>query len=110
MVLLELDHPEVAALVKELRAEHRAPWLDVLERAIGRGELPADTEPPLVVDTILGVVMSRRLFFKNDPENEAYFASVVNLVLKGAEHGGASRPQRPTRTLRTARAARKSSA
>lgn len=91
MLVLEVDHPEVAALARALRAENQMPWIAVLERAIDRGELPRDTEPRLVVETIMGVIISRRLFFVNDPGNEEYLVSVVELVLTGAQHGGAAR-------------------
>ena len=35
--------------------------LKVLERAIGRGELPADTDIELVLDALLGPIIYRRL-------------------------------------------------
>ena len=39
----------------------RVPVLKVLERAIGRGELPADTDIELVLDALLGPLIYRRL-------------------------------------------------
>jgi AcrR family transcriptional regulator len=106
MVLQEIEEPEVAAFVRSLRAENRKPWDAVFERAIARGELPPATEPSIIIDCILGVVASRKLFFVNDTKNEEILSSVIHLVLTGAENGGAvsTRAPRPRATGTRSRA------
>jgi AcrR family transcriptional regulator len=91
MLVQEADHPEVAALTHELRREHRAPWIDVVERAIAAGELPEGTDPEIVVELLVGIVTIRRLLHLHDPVPEGLLASAVELIVTGAQHGGAKR-------------------
>ena len=99
MLIHELDHPEVAAVVRTLRAESRKPWLAVLDRAVTRRDLAVGTDTHLVADTILNVLVSRRVHRKYDQLSEAYFVAMIDLVLTGARHGGATR-QAQAATLR----------
>jgi AcrR family transcriptional regulator len=90
MISAEMDQPEVQELVRTLREEHLVPWKTVIARSIERGELPAGSDARLIVDLVLGAVMGGVVRFqeRHDP---GYFAGVVELVVKGAEHGGAIR-------------------
>jgi AcrR family transcriptional regulator len=90
MITAEMDQPEVQELVRTLREEHFVPWKTVITRSIERGELPAGSDPRLIVDLVMGAVMNGvvRLQERQDP---GYLAAVVELVVAGAEHGGAIR-------------------
>jgi len=60
----------------------RVPVLKVLERAIGRGELPADTDIELVLDALLGPLIYRRLLSGGVLDAE-YVDRLIVLVLPG---------------------------
>jgi AcrR family transcriptional regulator len=90
MISAEMDQPEVQELVRAIREEHLVPWKTVIARSIERGELPAGSDARLIVDLVLGTVMSGVVRFqqRHDP---GYFTAVVELVVAGAKHGGAIR-------------------
>lgn len=90
MITAEMDRPEVQELVRTLREEHLVPWKTMIARSVERGELPAGTDARLIVDLVMGAVMNGvvRLHQPHDP---GYFAAVVELVVAGAEPGGAIR-------------------
>jgi AcrR family transcriptional regulator len=91
MMITELAQPEVAALAAAFRSERLDLWSTLFVRAIERGELPQGTNVRLLAE-----VLSAALFSKvklNEPMSEAYFAAVIEIVLVGAEHGGAVNEQ-----------------
>jgi len=90
MISAEMDQPEVQELVRALRAEHLIPWQAVITRSIERGELPARSDARLIVDVVLGTVMSGVLRFQAERE-PGYLEAVVDLVVAGAKCGGAVR-------------------
>lgn len=90
MITAEMDQPEVQELVRTLREEHFVPWKTVIARSIERGELPAGTDARLIVDLVMGAVMGGVVRFQERAE-PGYLAAVVELVVTGAEHGGAIR-------------------
>jgi AcrR family transcriptional regulator len=77
----ELEHPEVAAIANTLRREAQAPWLAVLDRAVARGQLPAGTDPSMVVDLIWGAVLTRLRM--NQAVERGWLDSVLRIVLRG---------------------------
>ena len=80
--LLEEQHvPEVAAIVGATIAERRKEWLAMVTRAVRRGELPAGTDPDLVLQFIRTLVDAR-------PAAGAELrARAVRTVLAGARVG-----------------------
>ncbi len=88
MIVLEMDHPEVASIARTLREEYTAPWIAVIERAMSRGELPQGSDPALLVDMMMGTVFNK-LRSKREPVDDAFIRAVVNLVVLGAKSGGA---------------------
>jgi AcrR family transcriptional regulator len=82
-LLAEHGQPEVDRVVAELRARHRAPGRDVLERAKRRGELGRDTDVELLLDILMGAVYAR-LRATSRPPKRAWLTGVVRLVLAGA--------------------------
>ncbi|MDR7170953.1 AcrR family transcriptional regulator [Nocardia kruczakiae] len=53
--------PHLAELLREFTAARRAAVRDILERAITRGELPAETDADLLVDLLYGLFWYRFL-------------------------------------------------
>ena len=90
MIALELEHPEVASIARTLREEYWAPWIAVIERAVGRGDLPAGSDPQLLVEMLTGPVFNRLLRWREAVDDE-YLVAVVNMVVLGAKSGGAIR-------------------
>lgn len=80
--------PEVFAIVRNLRQRHRSRRVELVRRAIARGELPPRTDADLVVETILSTIYSRVLQGGESVE-PAYAAAVIDLVLAGARAGDA---------------------
>jgi AcrR family transcriptional regulator len=93
VIALEMDHPEVASIAQSLRVESRAPFFTVIERAVGRGELPEGSDPELMVEMIMGPVFNK-LLRRHEPVDDAFLVAVVNMVVLGAKGGGAVRAER----------------
>lgn len=87
VMLVEMDDPDVVTVVRALREERMAPWLDAIARAVDRGEIPADSDPRLMIDMIMGTAFGK--LKRNEPIDDAYLRAVVDLVVLGAKHGGA---------------------
>jgi hypothetical protein len=54
----------------------------IFERAIARGELPAELDPQLVLETVIGAIYLR-LFFTGKSLDRLVVEQVVDLVLDG---------------------------
>jgi AcrR family transcriptional regulator len=94
MLHAEQEHPEVRAIRRALRDEHRARRQLMIDRAIARGELPANANGPLILETIFSP-LSARLITAPEPTDETFVRSLVDLVLAGARAGAATLPPRP---------------
>lgn len=57
-----LHDPELSKLLVPINRERRKPLLGILERAVGRGELPADLDVGAAADLIVGPIMTRIYF------------------------------------------------
>jgi AcrR family transcriptional regulator len=90
MFSLEKHHPEVAEIARTLRAEHLAPWEEVVSRAVRRGEIPEGSDLKLILDTLSGTVFSK-LNRGLDEVDDTYLFAVIDLVLAGVRSGGAIR-------------------
>lgn len=95
--------PEVAAMARavagsspgdrRLRAANRRFWAErlaldaqIVERAIERGDVPADTDPQRVVESVLGPV-HLRLLLTGEPVDRAFLEGVVDTVVDGIANG-----------------------
>jgi AcrR family transcriptional regulator len=88
MIATESHEPEVSAMGARVRENFQAPWLECVERAKKRGELPAKVDARLVIDTLLGAIFFR--FLRSGGVFDRAFAErVVSVVIEGAAHGGA---------------------
>jgi AcrR family transcriptional regulator len=91
--------PEVAAMARavaalsphddDLAAANARFWAErlsldgtIVERAIGRGEVKAGTEPAQVIEAVLGP-MHLRLMLTREPVDSAFIERVVDTVLNG---------------------------
>src|SRR5262249_7188127 len=89
VVLLERAHPELEAITRTLREEHMRKRVQIVDRALRRGELPPGADPRLIIETLLSAVHQRAL--KQGAALDApYLEALVDLVLRGAQHGGGS--------------------
>jgi len=90
--------PELAAswrerVIERLRSQHRI----MLDRAVERGEIPADTDYEVVLDLLFGAAY-HRLLQGHQPLTDKFARQVVDLVVtaierpSGAEDSGPSRP------------------
>lgn len=89
----ESAEEEFTKLARQLRDDSRAYRARLIERAVERGQLPADTDPILVMDSIYAPIMSRLVKF-GEKVDRATRERIVDLVITGAEHGGGRRPPR----------------
>ena len=77
------SQPEVAEAVRALMHRRRRAYVQVLNRAVARGELPPDTPHELIVDLLLGPFWFRMLV-TGDPIHRSDIDAIVALVLAGA--------------------------
>jgi len=76
-------NPEMREAVAGYVRARRQGTSDSLQRAIDRGELPADTDAELLLDLLGGPVFMRGLF-TGSPIDDALVARWVDIVLTGA--------------------------
>jgi AcrR family transcriptional regulator len=79
---MERADPEVEAIARTLRIRQRKARAHMVERAIARGELPAETRPELVIELVFAPVSSRILSF-GEPVDDAFAREVVDTILAG---------------------------
>jgi len=79
-------------VIEQLRIQHRT----LLDRAVARGEIAADTDYEVVLDVLFGAAY-HRLLQGHQPLTDVFARQVVDLVVAGL-HGGAGR--RAARTER----------
>jgi AcrR family transcriptional regulator len=78
----EAANPEVAAIVRTLRHEHWRSRSELICRGVKRGELPASTNPEILVEIIHNTVYSRLL--AQEPLPEEFIEFLVDFMLTGA--------------------------
>lgn len=92
LITVELAAPEVERLVRALKEEVHERRLELLRRAEARGEIPAGVDGRMVLDAIFAPVMSRVVRFR-EKVDEAHVERLVDLVVRGIEHGGGRLPR-----------------
>lgn len=90
MIMMDIGHPEVQAIARATKEEFRRPWVVVLERAILRGELPAGSDKGLILNLLIGPLLTRR-FRMNEALDDQTLELSLGIILEGAMHGGAVR-------------------
>lgn len=81
---------EFERLAKQMRDESRGYRARIIQNAIDRGDLPADTDANVVTDSIFAPIMSRIVKW-NEKIDRGTRERIVDLVITGAEHGGGKR-------------------
>jgi AcrR family transcriptional regulator len=84
VLMRELDQPDLARIVKGLRAEGDARWIAALKAGVERGELPPRTDLELVAEAMRGPVVAR-LFRRGERLTDGFLGRLVDLVLAGAQ-------------------------
>jgi AcrR family transcriptional regulator len=82
VIQLERAHPEVEPIARGLREEYRALREQLVDRAIQRGELSANTDPRFVSDLMSAPIVSR-LFTDGESVDATFIERVVDVVLTG---------------------------
>ncbi len=73
--------------MKALRDEQQAQRVELVQRAVERGELPAGTRVELVAEVVQTALFGR-LKANDRPADEAFLGDLVDLVLAGARSLG----------------------
>lgn len=81
MVAATSRNPELAIAYRSFIAERRRESAMTLDRAISRGELPADVDHHLVLDLLVAPLFYRA-FVSREPLDDEYFADLVDSVLR----------------------------
>lgn len=74
--------PEIGLLLDRLAVERQQPVLSIVERAQARGELPPDLDPRVVVGTIIGPIVFRKLVWRQ-PLDAAYVRGCLDVAIAG---------------------------
>lgn len=73
---------DLAAIHSRIQLGHVAPLRAVIERAVGRGELPAGTDPSTMIAALLGPLFYRR-WFSREPLDAQFVQAVIRNVMHG---------------------------
>ena len=74
---------DLAESVRAFMSRRVAATTVVVERAIERGEVPADTDPNLVIEALVGPIWFR-LLLTGEPIDDAFLTPLIDLVDGGA--------------------------
>lgn len=84
-------HPEVRTLAASMfRQQETEVPRTVFDRAVGRGELPAEADVRLLLSTVAGALM-HRAFVEQEPVTDAYLEQLIDLLLNGLVQAPARR-------------------
>jgi AcrR family transcriptional regulator len=84
MIAAARMNPEIGSSFSDYVAERRRPTRAVFERAVARGELPADTDFDLLSDLFAGPFFYR-ILVTDAPVDDQLVEAVLDVVLAGAE-------------------------
>jgi AcrR family transcriptional regulator len=84
VLLGERAQPEVAQLVSNVRAGHAAVRKRVFERAIARGELPAEANPDFLVEYMTAPLASRIVTHGQEVE-DAFIEQLTAILCEGGK-------------------------
>lgn len=73
---------EVAALMSGYKAERAEAVRAIVARAVARGELSPDVDPAVVVGTVIGPVVFRKVV-QGEPVDRAYVEACLDIALAG---------------------------
>jgi AcrR family transcriptional regulator len=73
---------DMELLLDKVSQERQRPILDIVERAQARGELPGDLDPRVVIGTIVGPIVFRKLAWRQ-PLDAAYVQGCLDVAVAG---------------------------
>lgn len=83
MFAAESSDPEVIAIARSLRERDESPPRRIIEAAVARGELVAGVDHTVLLHAMIGA-LHHRVFFLQEPPDDAFLARLVDLLLYGA--------------------------
>ena len=78
----QADDAEIGRIADEFWSTRFARTAAIVERSVGRGELPADTDPRLVIELVVAAVWFRSIVTRA-PVDDHFVDTVVDVVLAG---------------------------
>lgn len=96
-------NPELKAALDEMTEYRRTPTRQAFERAIERGELPADLDLALAIDMIMGPVLLR-LMFQSSDTSPAALRRIIAIALPALGFKPAKKPSSRRRQAQNASA------
>jgi AcrR family transcriptional regulator len=73
--------PEIAEMYSKLQQNYSAPFGTIIERALRRGELPADTDAAMLIAALTGPLFYRR-WFSREPLTDTFANQIVQHALR----------------------------
>ena len=74
--------PEIETLLERISIERQQPLLTIVSRAQERGELPPDLDRDVVIGTVLGPLVFRKVLLRR-PVDAAYVSKCLDVALTG---------------------------
>jgi AcrR family transcriptional regulator len=74
--------PEIEMLLERITIERQQPLLTIVSRAQERGELPPDLDRDVVIGTVLGPLVFRKVLLRR-PVDAAYVSKCLDVALAG---------------------------
>ncbi len=97
MFAAESSDPEVIAIARSLKERDESPPRRIIEAAVARGELAPGGDHTVILHAMIGA-LHHRVFFTQEPPDDAFLTRLVDLLLFGALTPGA----RPSPTISSA--------
>ncbi|HEX5659884.1 MAG TPA: TetR/AcrR family transcriptional regulator [Polyangiales bacterium] len=88
MMQAERAHPEVAGVLRRMRATHVAARRAPFERAIARGEIPAASNVEMISEIAVAPLINRMVHHVEEVD-DVFLRGIVEVLVKGAVAGGA---------------------
>jgi AcrR family transcriptional regulator len=92
LVAAAARHHDLGASLRSLAAQRRQAAVELIARAITRGDLRADVDAAALVDQLTGPLYYR-LLITGDPIPDDYISTLVDGILDGALDGAGPRPK-----------------
>jgi AcrR family transcriptional regulator len=85
--------PEMELLLEQLGEEREAPIMEIIARAQHRGELPEGLDPHVVIGSIVGPIVFRKVM-QRQPVDASYIEATLDVAITGlAATASAGSPQ-----------------
>jgi AcrR family transcriptional regulator len=83
MLLADLAHPDVAPLIRNMRAVHTAARRQLFDRAVARGELPQGSDTELLVEFVTAPMVSRIMHLGGEVDDH-FIEMLIAVITTGA--------------------------